>query len=207
MFNNGDKFIIEIEDIVSSDPYATPKESAICLYKVKGFNTLVFDKTGLKKLERYDDRPAQKAYQKGLNDAWEIARKLYLASPLGLSSTEYYEIFNSTSLLEIFKTYTPQQVLAKIKAYEEKKKAENQKIRIGDEVESKVNSNITIIVTKVYTERDGCNVITGIINKSDDTHNPVGSIHSHSYAVMWKKTGKHYDEIEELFNPDSQEKT
>lgn len=53
------------------------------------------------------------------------------------------------------------QVLAKFKAYEEKKKAENQKIRIGDEAASKINPNITIIVTKVYTERDGCDEITG----------------------------------------------
>lgn len=49
--------------------------------------------------------------------------------------------------------------------------------------------------------------LQGVINKSDDIHNPVGSIHSHSYAVLWEKTGKHYDEIEKLFNPDSQEKT
>lgn len=175
-------------------------------YKIKNI-VRQFRDSELDSLEKYNEGKEQVAYQKGLNDAWEIARKLYLASPLGLSCTEYYEIFNSTSLLEIFKTYTPQQVLAKFKAYEEKKTAENQKIRIGDEAASKINPNITIIVTKVYTERDGCDEITGVINKSDDIHNPVGSIHSHSYAVLWEKTGKHYDEIEKLFNPDSQEKT
>lgn len=48
-YKAGDKFIIEIEERVSVN--ADPKE----LYKIKGFNSLVFDEDGLDRLERGSD--------------------------------------------------------------------------------------------------------------------------------------------------------
>lgn len=53
MANVGDKFIIEIGDVVGDN-----------LYKIKGFNALVFDDNGLKKLRKYDD-PCNKEYSPG----------------------------------------------------------------------------------------------------------------------------------------------
>ena len=51
MAKPGDKYIIEIENVYKSVPGADP----VALYKVKGFNTLVFDHNGISKLERYQE--------------------------------------------------------------------------------------------------------------------------------------------------------
>ena len=48
-YNIGDKFVIEIENIALS--HGEP------LYRIKGFNTLVFDDNGLDRLEKVYDEP------------------------------------------------------------------------------------------------------------------------------------------------------
>lgn len=45
-YHPGDKFVIEIESVIPSDGGT--------LYKIKGFNALVFDDFGIGKLERYE---------------------------------------------------------------------------------------------------------------------------------------------------------
>lgn len=45
MYKVGDKFIIEIDEIFEN--------KGKTLYRIKGFNSLVFDKNGLNKLSRY----------------------------------------------------------------------------------------------------------------------------------------------------------
>ena len=47
MIHKGDRFIIEIGDILSGEDGK--------LYKVKGFNSLVFDDNGIKKLSEYSE--------------------------------------------------------------------------------------------------------------------------------------------------------
>lgn len=50
----GDKFIIEIEEVFkATGTYMACGEN---LYRVKGFNSLVFDDNGLNKLEKYEPR-------------------------------------------------------------------------------------------------------------------------------------------------------
>ena len=63
----GDRYIIEIDDILKN----TNKTE--CLYRIKGFNSLVFDQKGIDKLLKYDDcikidlAKAEKCgYEKGL---------------------------------------------------------------------------------------------------------------------------------------------
>lgn len=71
------------------------------------------------------------AYNKGMNDAWEIAKKLYLNKKNGgLSNAEVEEIFGQLTTSEIFLQYTPQEIKPKIEAWE-KAKAE---IKVGDVV-------------------------------------------------------------------------
>ena len=60
----GDKYIIEIEEVIGSD--SNP------LAKIKGFNALVFDKNGLDKLTKLDDALRKEyslGYIHGLRDA------------------------------------------------------------------------------------------------------------------------------------------
>ena len=44
------KYVIELEDA----PYRKANGMSVPLYKVKGFNSLVFDQNGLDKLEKFD---------------------------------------------------------------------------------------------------------------------------------------------------------
>jgi len=75
------------------------------------------------------------SYQRGLDDAWEAARKVALNSnDGGLGIEELDEIFGCYALQQVFRQYSAQQTIEKIKAYEEKQKADDE-IKVGDEVE------------------------------------------------------------------------
>lgn len=69
------------------------------------------------------------AYQKGLDDAWEVARKITC-----MWYSEQFDVFNEHEAVNIFGCNTASEAIAKIKAYEEQKKAEEECIKIGDEV-------------------------------------------------------------------------
>lgn len=61
MANVGDKFIIEVDKIFSS--------GTKILYRIKGFNSLVFDENGIDKLEKPDESEAfKKGYAKAIED-------------------------------------------------------------------------------------------------------------------------------------------
>lgn len=63
------KYIIELEDV----PFS--KKDGDFLYRVKGFNSLVFDMNGLQKLERYDKSAIiHEAYQRGYEDGFREGR-------------------------------------------------------------------------------------------------------------------------------------
>ncbi len=108
----------------------------------------------------------EKAYNTGLNDAWELARKLN-----DMKWEELEKIFViSDSFYEIIRTFTPQEALAKLKAYEETQ------IEVGDVVECNYHK---IVITSVCGEE-----VAGI----DD----IGA----TFLIKMercKKTGKHID--------------
>ena len=105
------KYIIEIEDEPLVRKSALHGEDAV--YRAKGFKSLVFDKTGLEKLKQYDpfiDRQSEikyeqeKAYKKGLTDAWSLAQKI--------------DTYNGDKWEECFGTLYTYGVLSKL-SYEE----------------------------------------------------------------------------------------
>lgn len=68
---------------------------------------------------------AKDIYQKGLDAAWEAARKVaFNSDDGGLDIEELDEIFGCYSLQGVFKAYSAQQTIEKLKAYEEKQKAD-----------------------------------------------------------------------------------
>ena len=84
---------------------------------------------------------AKMEYERGLNDAWECARKLWSMSPY-----ERAEIFHDKNcMLE----HTASKAIQMIKEYEEKK--ETQKIKVGDIVTVGQDTN-EFIVTWVGTD-------------------------------------------------------
>lgn len=83
MANAGDKFIIEIESAYYAPYYAPLDHELGVLYKVKGFNTLVFDDNGIKKLTPYKEK--EESYEEGeaagISATWDTAKQIIEMSP------------------------------------------------------------------------------------------------------------------------------
>lgn len=98
----------------------------------------------------YDD-----GYEKGLNDAWDAARKIITRkADGGLSGLDLVEVFGEDvldcTLDTIFANYTPAEAIAKIKAWEE-----NKGIHVGDV--AMFESGICGVVTSIDDDRfAGC---------------------------------------------------
>ena len=133
--------------------------------------------------------PTDDTYNKGLNDAWELVKKIVLSEGDGGYSCEELEnIFGYWSPVSIFKAFTPQEALAKVKAYEE----EHIRIRVGDVVKLKsVYAEGEGIVTKI-TETNIC-----LLYKNGNCNNNKCSSNS-SIDRYFEKTGKHFDSIDEF---------
>lgn len=136
-------------------------------------------KTG--RMDEKDDSAEERdnAYQRGLNDAWEAARK----------TIDYWmhcqtvKIFGISDVDKIFDNKTASEAIEKLKAYEEKKKAEE--IKVGDEV----------MLQEDHEENGIC------ISKEGDKMYVMWSDGS---AGKWEerdliKTGRHFPEIAEIF--------
>ena len=128
----GDKFIVEIKEVMDSDNGT--------LYR-SNFSTLVFDDYGLDKLQKYDKyaenlernhevlKIFEEKYNKGLNDAWDLARKLELNECDGGFSNDTISKAFGCTVYDTFRLFTPKQAIAKIEAYDE-----NKEIKVGDVV-------------------------------------------------------------------------
>lgn len=173
-YNVGDKFIIEIEEIYNGN--LIKYEDHMHLHRVKGFNSLVLDEYGLDKLQKHDalqerleliDELKQAEYNKGLNDAWEFMKKWD-----SMNYETSNEMFSSTTLRSILNR-TPQEALAKLKAYEEQSKIEVGDILLiyGEEA----------VVTRVVDEHANILFGDGVTNNM-----PVKEL-------AGDKTGKHID--------------
>lgn len=111
----------------------------------------------------------QKTYIDGLNDAWELARKIY-----EMESKEFDKVFREVHYVDVFYHFTPQEALAKLEAYEKSKE-----INVGDVVEFEDGIKAVVLdwfddeIFALFTE-NGC--VQNWNKKSD-----------------FKKTGKHID--------------
>lgn len=203
------KYIIEIEEkplcVFDKDTQTYfPR-----LWRVKGFNSLVFDEDGLSRLEElnsdyinehfgdlqdeeYDKGYAQcqddygdalkhakdTAYQRGLNDAWECARKLF--SSMAESDIEkVFPIEWNNGGFRALINLQPQEAIAKLKAYEEK---QSDKIEVGDEVNWSSDIFIVTRIYQPYGKKEQCDGI------DDD-----GCVYHDVLMDDLEKTGRHFD--------------
>ena len=132
-------------------------------------------------------------YQMGLEDAWKIARNIAGDPKDGCYTLiELNEIFGTSSVTVIFSKYTFDEVIGKIKDYENRKREESE-IRVGDELAQIYGSGdltgLTCIVTKYNQEDDR---MVGIKLDGDMV---VCSAYTQRY---WCKTGRHFSEIVEF---------
>lgn len=68
MIRAGDRYVIEIGEVINNN-----------LYRIKGFNTLVFDQNGLDKLERFNyeaNKYYTRGYKEGFTNGKEISELL-----------------------------------------------------------------------------------------------------------------------------------
>lgn len=122
-------------------------------------------------------------YNKGLNDLWNLTKKIVLSEgDGGYSLEEVGNIFGYRDLESILKVFTPQEALAKVKAYKE----EHDEIKVGDVVRSK-GCSVEGIVTKVYEIK--------IYRLFKD--GSCDSIPTKAKEVL-VKTGRHFDSIDEF---------
>ena len=71
-------------------------------------------------------------YERGLNDAWECAKKI--VADTGLNYEELGEIFGYTAMDTIFGNFSASEAIARIKEYEGRQKKADDEIHVGDEV-------------------------------------------------------------------------
>lgn len=109
------------------------------------------------------------AFDRGLTEAWELARLIW-HDECGVRSK-----LGCVSIQGVFDKYTAQEAIAKLKAYEEKQKADDE-IKVGDEVIAPCGKAIVTafhnkFVNYLYSDGDcGCTELENLT-----------------------KTGKHYD--------------
>ena len=108
----GDEVLLKVKVIgIEEDEYAYP-------YKVE------FEDESIEWFEEKTLISAEDSYNKGLEDAWELAKRLSLnLYKNGLSNDEINKIYGMPSY-RVFEAFTPQEALAKLKAYEEQRKIE-----------------------------------------------------------------------------------
>ena len=122
------------------------------------------------------------AYQRGLEDAWEAARKI-----VKMPDPPYWGVFDEYKD-DLFRKITAAEAIEKLKAYEEKQKADDE-IKVGDEVYAYTPSGKTrpFIIIKIYDE-DGVKYYSGI--NADGNHVQGG--------LNYIKTGRHFPHVVEL---------
>ena len=182
------KYIVEIEEkplcVFDKDTQTYfPR-----LWRVKGFNSLVFDEEGLSRLEELNSdyinehygELQDEAYQRGLEDAWEAAKKIFgyeidggipidkIGRVFGYSENETF------CTADIIRHNTASEAIAKLKAYEDKQK---DRIEVGDEVIAPCGK---AVVTLIETD----DLVHYLYSGGD-----YGCIEPQKL----KKTGKHYD--------------
>ena len=120
-----------------------------------------------------EDKEWLDGYEKGkidgLNDAWELVKNCW-----NMSVLDTREIFGYEYVKGILDNFTPQEALAKLKAYEEA-----QKIQVGDVLEYE-DGDVLSVVLKVWGEQ---NLYMLFSDGSAGVHPREG----------YKKTGKHID--------------
>lgn len=171
-FNVGDKVFLECEvtDIDRSDN----------TYRL-AFEDFADEESTIGWVDKEVLHPVNESYNRGLNDAWELAKKIVLPDHLGgYTVDELKDIFDKNTFSPLMNTLTPQEALAKVKTYEE----ERNEIKVGDVVTYR-GSILEGIVTRV----DG-HVVYRLFRD--------GSCDGHAYKEDLEKTGRHFDSIDEF---------
>jgi len=92
-------------------------------------------------VETRAEKAQEEAYQRGLSDAWEAAKKI--ASD---NAGRNYSIFGQHFTVEILNTHSASECIEKIKQYEQR---QEEQIQVGDEIEAIAGKAVVIYVDYV----------------------------------------------------------
>ena len=123
------------------------------------------------------------AYQRGLDDAWEAAKKMFSSMTDSDIEKAFPTEWNNGGFKALM-NLRPQEAIAKLKAYEEKQKADDE-IKVGDEMRQVYESGAETGVRCVVTSIDG-DCMSGFSQYGRAT---VCSLQVNRW---WKKTGRHF---------------
>ena len=123
------------------------------------------------------ERVRKEAYQKGLSDAWEVARKVTQVRKYGGYGDCLGDVFGRTDTPWDVFDYSASEVIEKIRQYEQEK----EEIQVGDEVISPNGKGVVTEITDIYV-RIMYAKGSGQVVKSEDL----------------TKTGRHFPEIAEV---------
>lgn len=135
-------------------------------------------------------KETEEAYQRGLNDAWEAARKIALdKEDGGLDTAAYCETFGyGKSFGAVLKTFTASEAVEKIRQYEQEQEIQvGNEIKGGDEryvVLQKYLNNIDEPMAVLFNRRDGKISVFHLYNGN---------------GAIFEKTGRHFPEIVAVF--------
>lgn len=138
----------------------------------KGYDKGYADKTNNDEVGK---ELAKDVYQRGLDDAWEAARKIVCDDELDWNTLLH--IFNRGNFEGIFGDFSPSEAIAKLKAYEEKQKVDDE-IKVGDEV---IYIEHKFVVFATETEKYYASLFD------------VNGRHASASQSKCKKTGRHFD--------------
>lgn len=122
------------------------------------------------------------AYEQGLECAWEMAKKICVSPENGgIECDDIYKLFEVDTCWKVLAQYTPQEALAKLKAYEEQKG-----LTRGDEVICIDTDEKAIFFGKSEGSEEGW-----FLMKEYDVPQRI-------MLNTVKKTGKHIDCLEQI---------
>lgn len=185
--NVGDRFIIEIGAIADVQGLGADNDNIDTLYKVKGFNSLVFDDNGIKKLAKAKDLKdeVKEAYKKGYAKAMEdIQKAIRTLLAMGYGDRDLY-FGGSHITAEILSEFDVREIVERLEAY----KKEQSKIKVGDEV--KVENSGGYLGKAIVTYVDKYEKEIYVVFAG-------GSAGEITDGTRLRKTGRHFDEVEKL---------
>lgn len=134
------------------------------------------------------------AYQKGLSDAWEAARKIVLDTDKGgIPLSKLQQVFHKGLPNEIIGAFSASKALEEIRAYEQAQKEKEEQITKGDIVLIKSTPEVEILVT--YADEE---YVSGIALTEVDGNCEIGDQYTNIRISNIEKTGKHYDIVSVL---------
>lgn len=189
----GKKYVIEFEEKPFYKMQRRGTSETEKLWRVKGFNSLVFDENGIKKLTPLDDAlklAKDEVWGTGFNEGYEVGRINLWDGVMKIFNDPNNGGYDWNQLGQIFgnnwwdaiKSLSPSEFLKKISDYEEMMS----EIKAGDEVIHATAGTIAICTCDVRTSDDEVYVMF------DD-----GSCGQYPEDKL-RKTGKHYSSFDEF---------